>query len=667
MAKPSKKQEKQQKNQKKTVDISFDINLTYTTGLLIIVLLLIFSVVLPYYYVHYAYSVNHYNSFPLDDPWIHLQFAKNLAEYGSFSYFRNELVTAGSTSPIYTIILAAGFFVTKNEMWLSYIIGILFFALSVFYFYRLSGTFFPKDNWLAISAALLLVLDKWINFISVTGMETTLYIFLLVASYYYYRKMNAIGFAVTLGLTFWTRPDALAFIAAIAADYFFRVYLKNRSPKENTGIELFAKKDLYKIAGIFGIIVGAYFAMNFLISGSLLPNTYSAKLAYYSAEFRSRAEFMKVEVWEYFTESAYLLIFIPFLFGVIKLGSDTVKLKYNALIPAFIFIALLIFMYWYKLPYAHRFGRYMMPIFPFYILLSVYGGREFFRWFANYIGDSKLVNGLNVILIAGTLVYFGSEYYKTRKIFQDQSRHIYIRQVETAKWLKNNTPEGSIIATHDVGAIAYYSDRKIVDVVGLINPEFISKLNTKEFAGFVEEQIIKQNVNYMAFLKEWFQVVNQPALFTAGENAFEIMQVYKYIPGKTHLLSTEVNSGIQYASQLISSRQYPQAMNVLKQLAAMDPNSSLTYFMMAYVNSLTNDGTSAEKNLLKAIELYPDYKDAVLSLSNLYRIQQKNEDSRSVFKKYLAINPQDTAVINQLNKLDPVKMDSVNTEKFNSK
>ena len=79
---------------------------------------------------------------------------------------------------------------------------------------------------------------------------------------------------------------------------------------------------------------------------------------------------------------------------------------------------------------------------------------------------------------------------------------------------------------------------------------------------------------------------------------------------------------MQYVSQLISSKQYPQAMSVLKQLAAMDPNSSLTYFMMAYVNSFTNDGASAEKNLLKAIELYPDYKDAVLSLSNLYRIQQ---------------------------------------------
>ncbi len=190
MAKTSKKQGKQQKTANNISDISFDLKLNQAAKSIIISFLLILSVGLPYYYVNYAYSVNHYNSFPLDDPWIHLQFAKNIAEYGSFSYFKNEIVTAGSTSPIYTLILSAGFLITKKEMWLSYILGIIFFALSVFYFYRLSENIFPKENWIAIAAALLLVFDKWLNLITVTGMETTLYIFLLVACYYYYRKMN---------------------------------------------------------------------------------------------------------------------------------------------------------------------------------------------------------------------------------------------------------------------------------------------------------------------------------------------------------------------------------------------------------------------------------------------------------------------------------------------
>ncbi|MBN8583603.1 MAG: tetratricopeptide repeat protein [Ignavibacteria bacterium] len=659
MAKSTKKQDKQQKNSIKIPDVTFNLNLNNITVIIIMAVLLILSIALPYYYVNYAYSINQYNSFPLDDPWIHLQFAKNIAEYGSFSYYKNEVVTAGSTSPLYTLLLAAGFIVTKNEMWLSYITGIIFFALSVYFFYRLSSVTFPKENWLAIAAALLLVFDKWLNLITVTGMETTMYIFLLVACYYYYRKMNAVGFAVTLGLTFWTRPDALAFIAAIVIDYFFRVYLKSRSPKENTDVNLFEKKDLYKIAGIFGFIMAAYFIMNFLISGSLLPNTYGAKIAYYSAEFRSRAEFLKVEVWDYFTESAYILIFIPFVFGVVKLFSDSFRLRYNPLIPALLFIAFLIFMYWYKLPYAHRFGRYLMPIFPFYILLAVYGGREFFKWLANYIGDTKLVNGLNIILLAGTIIYFAAGYNEIKKVYQEQSRHIYIRQVTAAKWLKENTPEGSVIATHDVGAVAYYSERKVIDVVGLINPEFISKLNKKEFVGFVLEQMKAQNVSYMAFLKEWFQVVNQEALFEGGEQNFEIMQIYKFTPDKTHILSTEVNSGMQYAMNLINARQYQQALTVLKQIAAMDPNSSLTFIRLAYVYSALNDPASAERSLLKAIEIYPGYRDAILSLANLYKAQNKIPEAKNIIGKYLESNPGDTTALKINSGLGEVKQDSV--------
>lgn len=655
MAKPPKKQIKN-KEIIKNKDISFNLNINKSTGLIILGLLLTASFILPYYFVNYAYSMNQYHSFPLDDPWIHLQFAKNLAEYGSFSYFKNEVVTAGSTSPLYTLILAAGFFITKNEMWLSYILGIIFFVFAVYYFYRLSGNIFPGENWLALGAVILFVTDKWMNFISVTGMETTLYIFLLTACFYYYRKLNAAGFSVTLALALWTRPDAVAFIAAIAADYFFRLYIRSKSKDKENLPEIFSRDAIIKFAVITGIIIAAYFVMNLLISGSLLPNTYSAKLTYYSAEFRSRSDFLKTEVWDYFTEKTYLLVFIPFVIAAFRIIYDSSKLKYNPLLPALLFIVLLIFIYWYKLPYAHRFGRYLMPVFPFYFLLAVYGGREFFKWLSGYINDTKLVNGLNIMLLLGTLVYFAAGYNENKKVFQDQSRHIYIRQVEAAKWLNKNTPEGSIIAAHDVGAIAYYSERKVIDVVGLINPEFVDKLNRRDFVTFVQEQLKKQNVSYVAFLKEWFQVANQPALFSAGENNFEIMLIYKYDPDKTHMLSTEVNSGMNYAADMIKNRQYPAAINVLKQVIALDPQNSLAYFSLAFIYSELNDVVNSEKNLRRAVEIYPGYRDAAISLSNLYRIQNRINDSKNILNSYITANPQDTAAVIQLKQLDSLSL-----------
>src|SRR5204863_910871 len=45
--------------------------------------------------------------FPLDDAWIHLHFARNLAEGAGFSY-NPGVAVAGSTAPLWTLLLAAG-------------------------------------------------------------------------------------------------------------------------------------------------------------------------------------------------------------------------------------------------------------------------------------------------------------------------------------------------------------------------------------------------------------------------------------------------------------------------------------------------------------------------------------------------------------------------------
>ncbi|HEY3251694.1 MAG TPA: hypothetical protein VGK25_11300, partial [Ignavibacteria bacterium] len=609
MAKPKKKQAKQQKQPTRT-DIRFSLKINPLAKKIIPVVLIILAVILPIYYIIYAYSINHFYSFTIDDPWIHLQFAKNLAEYGSFSYFKNEVVTAGSTSPLYTFVLAVGFLITKNEMWLSYVLGIMFFALSVFYFYRVSEDTFLKENWLVIAAALIFTLDKWINLISASGMETTMFIFILVACFYYYHRRNVIGFAVTLGLSMWVRPDAAAFIGAVVIDYILLVYLKKSSPVKNEEINLFSKADLLKIFFIAAAIVALYFAMNLAISGSIFPNTYSAKINYYLPDIQFRRPgFLKEEVWGYFTESAYSLLIIPFIIAAIKIIYDIIQKKYNRNFTALLFILALIFVYWYKLPYSHRFGRYLMPIFPFYILLFVYGLREFFFWMAKFFEDKKFSNTLNIIILMAAVVYFWFAYYKNREVYQDQTNHIYSRQVLTAKWLKNNTPEGSIIATHDVGAIAFYSDRKIIDIVGLINPEFIPKLHKPEFRSFMEEELKKQNVSYLAFLKEWATVANQTPLFKAGENV-EIMYVYKYIPDKSHLLSMDITNGLNQAEELVKAKDYQRAMLVLNKLAAIDPKASTIYFLMAYTNTALGNGALAEADLLRALELYPDYREA---------------------------------------------------------
>jgi tetratricopeptide (TPR) repeat protein len=115
---------------------------------------------------------------PLDDPWIHLTFARNLAESGSYSYFPGEPTLSGSTSPLYTLLLAAGFLVLDNEKLLSYLLGLrshagFLAALAVWARLRLRGS-----AW-AAAAVLLVGLDGRIALLAVSGMETSLFLLLI--------------------------------------------------------------------------------------------------------------------------------------------------------------------------------------------------------------------------------------------------------------------------------------------------------------------------------------------------------------------------------------------------------------------------------------------------------------------------------------------------------
>src|SRR5205085_872211 len=61
--------------------------------------------------------------FPLDDSWIHLHFARNLAEGAGFSY-NPGVPVAGSTAPLWTLLLAAGVLVAGPSLALAKFVGI---------------------------------------------------------------------------------------------------------------------------------------------------------------------------------------------------------------------------------------------------------------------------------------------------------------------------------------------------------------------------------------------------------------------------------------------------------------------------------------------------------------------------------------------------------------
>ena len=651
-----KKITEQKKNvQKQTINLDLIYEPNKNLRLIIYLVIGLASFGLAFYYLNSALSVNGSFGFPLDDPWIHLTFAKNLVEYLSFSYFKNQMVTAGSTSPVYTLLLSLGFLITKNEMILSYFFGIAFLILTGISFYKLSSFEFAKENYYAIIFTAILVADKWLNFISVSGMETTMFIFILIACAYFYNVRRAVPFAFFLGLVIWGRPDGVAFIGALAVDYF----IATRFSKKDKTIKLFSKNEFIKIFIITGSILVVYFVMNLILSGSLLPNTYNAKLTYYSPEFKSRSDFFRMEVWGYFTKGAYGIMMVGFFFSAAKLLFDLIKKQYNRNLLYIVFILALVFIYWYKLPYAHRFGRYMMPIIPFLVLTSGIGFRDMVKMLGEYLKSRNFVIGIYILISAIILFTSVRNYLDNKSNYSTECKYISDRQVTAAKWIRDNTNENDIIATHDVGAIGYYSNRKIIDVAGLITPELIKKIDERDYANYMTEYLKQNNVSYLAFLREWYRVVNQLPLFTTIEvSPIETMEVFKFIPDKTHIMQKDANSMDMYAQDLITNRQPQQALQLLNRSLTVDPQSSYTYYVMANANLSMNDKVGFEKNISKCLELYPDYLEALFLYGTYYKNIHKPFEAKQYFEKCLKLTTNGVKIkemINSLNMSDTTK------------
>ena len=60
--------------------------------------------------------------FPLDDSWIHLTYARNLAQRGEWAFQPGHL-SAGSTSPLWTFLLAIGFWLHLGPYVWTYFLG----------------------------------------------------------------------------------------------------------------------------------------------------------------------------------------------------------------------------------------------------------------------------------------------------------------------------------------------------------------------------------------------------------------------------------------------------------------------------------------------------------------------------------------------------------------
>src|SRR3990172_6131514 len=426
--------------------------------------------------------------YPLDDAWIHQTYARNLWLHGEWSFISGER-SAGSTSPLWTLLLAIGFAVKSGPYLWTYFLGwVLLFALGVFGYEAFIHLTNNRYGW-ALGTGIILVLEWHLVWSAVSGMETLLFSFLvfiiLVLIDTGWNHWVVLGGLI--GLSVWVRPDGITLvIPALLA-----IGLGNLTKGQKRG----ACTKL--IIGSFCLLI-PYLLFNWRIGGTWLPNTFFAKQAEYAIE-------LAAPLWSRLLEQALLPLvgvgicllpgFISYCWKALK-GREWIKL----LAPLWGIGYLCL--YALRLPVTYQHGRYVIPMMPIYFFFSWLGMAEWIELKSPKTWK-RIISRTWVITVWVVLVAF---FVLGARAYGRDVAVVESEMVTTALWVARNTDPGSLVAAHDIGALGYFGERKLLDLAGLISPEVIPFIRDEtKLALYINDR----GADYLVTFPGWYLILIQ--------------------------------------------------------------------------------------------------------------------------------------------------------------
>jgi|GEM_PF-1262445 hypothetical protein len=155
---------------------------------------------------------SHGSRFPFDDSYVTLQFVRNLRQLGRLT-FDGTTGGYGLTSPLQVLLVWLVSLTGLRPAWSALFLGTILLGLTGVYAYYWSKEILGSRR-VAGLCGLLLVSSGWLVFDSAAGLETLLFVFLLILALLFFERDNPV-FGVMLALLVITRADAWFFIAGL--------------------------------------------------------------------------------------------------------------------------------------------------------------------------------------------------------------------------------------------------------------------------------------------------------------------------------------------------------------------------------------------------------------------------------------------------------------------
>lgn len=602
-------------------------------------------------------------AFPFDDAYIALTFARNLVEHGAYSSFGSEGVTSGPTAPLQVLLLAAfGLFAEGARA--SFLLGILSFAAVTGLTFLLGLRLFRDREWLAAAAALLMALSPRMASAAVSGLPTLLFTALVLASAYFYFARRSMLFFLFAGLALWTHPAALVFIlAAIVHLLWNHIAVKaEHKPVIDDGRAVSGRETA--IGGVIYLaLVAGYGLFNFLLSGSFFVNPVAAKLTYYAG---AQTDFI-AEAWRIFTREGWGALVLFAGFGIVSIAVDAVRRRALPMLMTAAFVVGLLLAYGILHPVILD-HHALLPALPFFALLGVWGLSRAFALLAETLPFTfmpKLTFAFVVLTLAVAAGFAASGWFAFREAHFRSVRYVLDRDIEAARWIASNTPLNVRVATHLPGAITYFSNRSVFDVTGKITPSLVAHMSS--MAELVAE-LRKSGVHVVAARRDQLEVVNTNAVFSSDPKLSDVMEVFFYAPGRTHLMSQSASALNVAAARLMARGRWREAVPILQQSFKEDPYSCRTSTMYGLTVLQLGDTANARTYLGQALTLHGEYAPAMVPLADIMVRNREFDQAIRMLEQALEINPESVQVRASLREaIDAKQKDSLpktNTQTF---
>lgn len=390
--------------------------------------------------------------FPLDDSWIHLTYARNLAEHGEWAYRLGER-SAGSTSPLWTGLLAIGFLLRAGPYLWTYFLGWVILSLVGIYSEnltrRLVASYRPRLPWMGV----FFVLAWHLTWSAVSGMETLLHalLILVVLGELMAGSRRYLTLGLLAGLSIWVRPDGITLLGPVLF-----VALLSEAGWSRRGAAVWKT-----LIGI-GSMLLPYLLFNLALSGNPMPNTFYAKQAEFEAYWLSQSMGQRIRdyLWPFLASP-----FLALMPGVFVWAFRTLRGANWGAWAALIWFCGYILIYFMRLP-AYQHGRYIIPALPIIYmwglmgLLQIVSSPRTSRRLILYWQMTVAVLSLGFVFVAAR--------QNAHDVYWIESE-----MVETARWVESNLPPDAVLAVHDIGALGYHVQNPLIDLAGLVTPEVV--------------------------------------------------------------------------------------------------------------------------------------------------------------------------------------------------